>query len=220
MVIQPRRYIMNEKKSVNRVEDRDENRDPITGAPGAHPVGTGVGAAGGGAAGAAIGAAVGGPIGAGIGIVAGAIVGGLTGKGAAEAIDPTAEDAYWRENYRNRDYVDRNTTYETYQPAYRTGYEGYSQHSDRRYEDVESDLRRNYESAAGTAGLAWDKARHATRDAWRRLEERRAERRATGAAGTGTTGLAGTTEQNYPSQTDSPKKMNQGGTSGSSCGCS
>ena len=32
----------------------DANRDPITGAPGAHPVGTGVGATGGGAAGAAI----------------------------------------------------------------------------------------------------------------------------------------------------------------------
>ena len=32
----------------------DANRDPITGTPGAHPVGTGVGAAGGGSAGAAI----------------------------------------------------------------------------------------------------------------------------------------------------------------------
>ena len=31
-------------------QDRDMNRDPISGAPGAHPVGTGVGAAGGGVA--------------------------------------------------------------------------------------------------------------------------------------------------------------------------
>ncbi len=74
------------------------NRDPITGTPGAHPVGTGVGAAGGAAAGAAIGA-VAGPVGAAVGLVAGGVVGGLAGKGVAEKIDPTAQDAYWRDNY-------------------------------------------------------------------------------------------------------------------------
>ena len=43
--------------------DADANRDPISGAPGAHPVGTGVGAiAGGAAAGAAVGT-VAGPVG-------------------------------------------------------------------------------------------------------------------------------------------------------------
>src|SRR5215213_11818884 len=72
-------------------ESHDENRDPITGAPGSHPVGTGVGAAGGGAAGAAVGAAIGAgmsgpaaPVGAAIGAVVGAVAGGLAGKGAAE----------------------------------------------------------------------------------------------------------------------------------------
>ena len=58
-------------------DDKDLNRDPITGAPGSHPVGTGLGAAGGGAAGAAIGTAVGGPVGAVVGAAAGAVVGGL-----------------------------------------------------------------------------------------------------------------------------------------------
>lgn len=68
------------------------NRDPITGAPGAHPVGTGVGAAAGGvAAGAAIGS-VAGPVGTAVGAVGGAIAGGLTGKGVAEAADPTVND--------------------------------------------------------------------------------------------------------------------------------
>jgi hypothetical protein len=106
-----------------------------------------------------------------VGIVAGAIVGGLAGKGAAEAIDPTAEDAYWRENYRNRDYVDRNASYETYRPAYRTGYEGYSRLRGRRYEEVEPELQRDYEKTAGTSGLKWDKARFAARDAWQRLDK-------------------------------------------------
>ena len=66
-----------------RENDRDLNRDPITGTPGAHPVGTGVGAAAGGAAGAAAGA-VGGPLGMAAGAVIGAVVGGLAGKGVAD----------------------------------------------------------------------------------------------------------------------------------------
>lgn len=72
------------------------NRDPITGAPGAHPVGTGFGAAFGGvAAGAAVGT-VAGPIGTVIGAAVGAVVGGLAGKGVAEVIDPTDEVPYHR----------------------------------------------------------------------------------------------------------------------------
>lgn len=68
------------------------NRDPISGALGAHPIGTGVGAAAGGvAAGAAIGS-VAGPVGTAVGAAAGAIVGGLAGKGVAESIDPTVDD--------------------------------------------------------------------------------------------------------------------------------
>ena len=60
---------------------KDQNRDPITGAPGAHPVGTGVGAASGGVAGAAVGTVVGGPVGAVVGAAVGAIAGGLAGAG-------------------------------------------------------------------------------------------------------------------------------------------
>ncbi len=162
---------MNEKRRTDEAVTRDENRDPITGAPGAHPVGTGIGAASGGAAGAAIGTALGGPIGGGIGVVAGAVIGGLAGKGVAEGVDPTAEDAYWRENYRNRHYVDRNASYDVYRPAYRVGYEGYARYKGRKYEDVETDLQRDYERTAGQGSLAWDKARYATQDAWQRLDQ-------------------------------------------------
>jgi hypothetical protein len=57
------------KNSPKDVRD-DLNADPISGEPGAHPIGTGVGAAGGAAAGAAVGAA-GGPVGAAVGGVVG-----------------------------------------------------------------------------------------------------------------------------------------------------
>lgn len=59
--------------------EEDLNRDPITGTPGAHPLGTGAGAVFGGLSGAALGTAAG-PIGAVIGAAAGAVMGGLVGK--------------------------------------------------------------------------------------------------------------------------------------------
>lgn len=141
------------------------HRDPISGEPGAHPVGTGLGAAGGGAAGAAIGS-LGGPIGAAIGLVAGAIAGGLAGKGVAESIDPTVEEAYWRDNFAQRDYVDHEAEFETYRSAYRTGYEGRARFPDKSFEEVESELEAHYDSHKGDSGLKWNDARHAALDAW------------------------------------------------------
>ena len=84
------------------LQGRDAHRDPITGTPGAHPVGVGLGAAAGGMAAGAAAGTVAGPVGTAIGAAAGAIVGGLAGKGIAEQIDPTIEEAYWRENYTAR----------------------------------------------------------------------------------------------------------------------
>jgi phage tail tape-measure protein len=70
------------------IDEPGMNPDPLTGAPGAHPVGTGIGAVGGAAAGASIGAAAG-PVGAAVGTVVGAVAGALAGRGAAEAVNPT-----------------------------------------------------------------------------------------------------------------------------------
>jgi hypothetical protein len=161
----------------NRVTDQprtaDANRDPITGAPGAHPVGTGVGAAGGGAAGAAIGAAAGGPVGAAVGLAVGAIAGGLAGKGAGEAVNPTVESAYWRENYNSQPWYERNYTYEDYEPAFRTGYEGYSRYygQGRSYDQVEPELRRDWDKYRGSSRLDWERARPASQAAWRRVDQ-------------------------------------------------
>lgn len=150
--------------------EKQSNLDPITGEPGAHPVGTGLGAAGGAATGAAIGAAAG-PVGAAVGLVAGAIAGGLTGKAVAEAVDPTVEEAYWEENYSSRPYADRNVPFDSYRSAYATGYQGRTRYPGKSYEQVESDLQRDYEGADDTTGVTWEKAKHATRDAWHRVEK-------------------------------------------------
>jgi hypothetical protein len=168
------------RDDVKRDRDRDANPDPITGSPGSHPIGTGVGAAGGGAAGAAAGAAIGAamsgpaaPVGGVVGAVVGAVAGGLAGKAAGEAINPTEEDAYWRANYRSREYVQPGADYDQYEPAYRYGYSSYTQYQGRTWDQVEPDLRRDWDRHRGTrSDLDWDRARPATRDAWQRVKDR------------------------------------------------
>jgi hypothetical protein len=145
------------------------NPDPITGEPGSHPVGTGVGAAGGGAAGAAVGA-VGGPVGAAVGGIIGAVAGGLAGKAAAEAVDPTVEDAYWRENYKKEPYHNPSLSYDDYAPAYRLGYEAYGDRRGRRFEDVEPELENRWSTAKGRSSLEWQRAKSAVRAGWHRVE--------------------------------------------------
>lgn len=142
-----------------------------------HPVAKGVGAVAGGVAGgamggAAAGAAAGGltgPVGAALGAVAGAVVGAVAGKGVGKAIDPKAEDTYWRDNYSSRPYVTPDAKYDDYSPAYRHGVDAYSRYPDRSFDEVEPELGRDWGRARGTSSLDWDNAKHATRDAWHRL---------------------------------------------------
>lgn len=154
---------------LDSLRDEDRNRDPLTGTPGSHPVGTGVGAVAGGiAAGAAAGTVVG-PVGTAVGAAAGAVVGALAGKGLAEAIDPTAEDAYWRDHYGDRPYVESGSTYDDYGPAYGLGVEGLNRHPDRSFDDMEPELSERWATDHGGSSLSWDRARDAARDAWNRI---------------------------------------------------
>lgn len=150
-------------------ETNDMNRDPITGTPGAHPVGTGVGATAGAVAGAAVGS-VAGPVGTVVGGAVGAVVGGLGGKAAGEAVNPTAENAYWQEHYKSEMYVKPDYSYDDYAPAYRTGYENRTKYADRSFDQAEADLRKDYERTKGQSRLAWEDAKGATRAAWHRVE--------------------------------------------------
>ncbi len=149
--------------------DGSANRDPLTGAPGFHPVGTGVGAASGAvAAGAAVGT-VAGPIGTLVGAAVGAVAGGLAGKGVAEAIDPTREDAYWRDNYGDRPYVEHGASYDDYGPAYGVGVDAASRHPGRSFDEVEPEMSRQWNERSGNSTLQWDSARPAARDGWNRV---------------------------------------------------
>jgi hypothetical protein len=152
-----------------KATSKDINPDPITGEPGSHPIGTGVGAAIAGAAAGAAGGALAGPAGAVAGAAIGAVAGGYAGKAVEEEFDPTAEDAYWRANYKNRDYVETNTEYDTYRPAYRYGWESHSYYAGRDFDEVEPELRSGWETKKGNSSLTWERAKQATRDAWNRM---------------------------------------------------
>jgi len=110
-----------------------------------------------------------GPVGAAVGALAGAVVGAVAGKGVAKAVDPKAEDQYWRDNYANRPYVQGGSTYEDYGPAYQHGVNAYSRYPDRHFDEMEPDLRRDWDTSRGGSKLEWDHARHASRDAWSRV---------------------------------------------------
>ncbi|HMN96231.1 MAG TPA: hypothetical protein PKC43_07950 [Phycisphaerales bacterium] len=157
-----------------REEGSIGRRDPISGAPGARPVGTGIGAAAGGAAGAGIGAVAGGPVGAAIGAVTGAVAGGLAGKGVAARLDPAEEETFWRDVYESRPYVDPRFTYEDYGPAYRYGWERWASRENPkiRFDDLEEDLRDGWERAKRASRLTWAQARDAAQESWKRVSER------------------------------------------------
>ena len=144
--------------------DKDLNLDPITGAPGAHPVSTGVGAAAGGATGAAVGS-VAGPIGTAVGAVIGAVVGGLAGKSVDETVDPTAEEAYYRDGH----------TYDDYAPAYGLGIGSLvaDKYRDRSFDDIEGSLAEEWDIYRGNSRLNWTEASPAARAAWARAQRDR-----------------------------------------------
>jgi len=156
------------RKAAEKETSTDRNPDPISGEPGAHPIGAGLGAAVvGGATGTAAGAAFG-PVGAIAGAVIGGIAGGYAGKAIEEEIDPTTEDAFWEEHFPERPYAGTDT-YETYRPAYQYGWESRARYPNRRFDDVEPELAQGWH--ARKSNLSWEQAKQATRDAWDRVEK-------------------------------------------------
>jgi hypothetical protein len=149
------------------------NRDPLSGTPGAHPLGTGAGAASGGVAGAVVGTALGGPVGAVIGAAVGAVTGGLAGKSAAEAVNPTEEETFWKETYVKEPYYVTGRSYEYYAPGFRAGWEGRVRMDGRSFDAAESDLRTSYNASKGELSPEWQEVRPAAQAAWNRVDQHR-----------------------------------------------
>jgi hypothetical protein len=139
-----------------------------TGETQVRPVAAGVGAAGGGVTGAVVGGAVGGPVGAAVGAVIGGVAGSVAGQGIAQAVDSDAEDKWWREHHQEQEWADKDSTYEQFEPAYRTGYMAACKYPDCDDAAAEEQVRRDYEATEAAKVVPWARARPALKASWRR----------------------------------------------------
>ena len=151
----------------DRNNDLQTNKDHPAAKAGVGAVTGGIvgGVAGGAAAGAMAGGMTG-PVGAAVGAAIGAVVGAVAGR---YKHDPVVEDTYWRDNYQSKPYVAKGASYDEYRPAYNYGADSYSKYPGKSFDDVESDLGRDWNSARGKSTLEWEHAKHATRDAFHRV---------------------------------------------------
>ncbi len=85
-------------------------------------------------------------------------------------LDRNAERSYWRDQLESEPYYDDAFDFDDYQHAYRAGYEGFDRHAGKSFDQVEHEVKSDWERTKGESRLTWEKARHATRAAWHRLE--------------------------------------------------
>ena len=128
-----------------------------------HVLGVGLGAVGGMAVGAVLGA-VGGPPGMAVGAVTGAMAGGLGGEAFAELIDVAFDDHDWQEHSERHGYSPAD--YEQYRSAYQLGWLARRRFGDQPFDEIEAQLRKEWDSQQAAARLPWDQVQQAAREAW------------------------------------------------------
>ena len=139
--------------------------------PPGHPVATAFGGLGAGTAGAVAGAAMGGPVGAVIGGVVGMAAGAIAGNSFASEFDATEEARFWRDRYQLRPYYKSGTTFESWEPAYRFGWESARrpEHAHSSFGELEDELATEWRKEREAVGDDWRLYRDAVKDAWDRM---------------------------------------------------
>jgi uncharacterized protein YcfJ len=134
-----------------------------------HSIGEGTGAVAGAIAGAAVGSAAG-PVGTVVGAIAGGALGAKGGGKIAEAVNPTEYTNHFQQNYTSAPYYKAGTEWQDYEPAYKYGYDTYGQYQGKRFEEVESNLERDWNNTRANSRLEWNDAKGAVRDGWHHIE--------------------------------------------------
>ena len=86
--------------------------------------------------------------------------------------DWSVEDTYWRSNYRNRPYAG-SQDYDFYRPGYRYGFESANRFRGKNWNEVESDLERDWNTYEHRGKSTWEQVKAAVRDAWDRVTTNR-----------------------------------------------
>ena len=89
--------------------------------------------------------------------------------GRSATLDWTVEDEYWRNNYTTRPYIGSDRNYSRWQPGYRYGWESAQRYQGRQWNDVENDLRTDWDRYEHRGTSTWEQIKDAVRDGWNRL---------------------------------------------------
>lgn len=77
------------------------------------------------------------------------------------------QTTYWRDQYQKEPYYTQGEKFEDYEPAYRTGAEGRQQYAGQKFDQVENNLRNDYQANQGSSTMTWEnKGKQACHAAW------------------------------------------------------
>ena len=103
-----------------------------------------------------------------VGTLAGAGMDGANpGSSIADAIDPDDYAAYRRDRFTAQPMYSAEHLWDDYEPAYRLGYDTYSNYATRDDDGADPELERRWDAARGRSRLDWADARIAVHDSWR-----------------------------------------------------
>ena len=95
-----------------------------------------------------------------------------TSTGRSGLDDWSVEETYWRQNWNTRPYAQADRNFDYYSPGYRFGYESANRYRGRNFNDVEGDLRRDWDRYEHRGQSTWENMKDAVRDAWNRVTNR------------------------------------------------
>jgi hypothetical protein len=100
------------------------------------------------------------------------MTGGTTGTGTFTG-DWNNDQQWWRDNFRNRPYVSADRGFDYYEPGYRFGYESANRYRGKNFNDVESNLRTDWDRFEGRGSSTWENVKDSVRDAWDNITGKR-----------------------------------------------
>jgi hypothetical protein len=81
---------------------------------------------------------------------------------------PENEAAYWRERHSKQPYA-KNSSYDQYEHAYRTGYTSFQKFRGKKFDEVEESVANDYETGKPDSALPWDTVRPAVSSVWDKM---------------------------------------------------
>jgi hypothetical protein len=87
--------------------------------------------------------------------------------------DWNRDRGWWMANYANRPYVSADRLFEDYEPGYQFGYESANKYRGRKWNDIEPNLRTDWETYEGRGHHTWEHMKDAAHDAWDKVTGKR-----------------------------------------------